>query len=154
MNMIHAVIVDDEKTCVETLSILLKIHCPEVIIDATCTNGNDGIEAINKYKPDVVFLDIEMPKMNGFDMLGKFEKVFFNVVFTTAYSQFAIKAFHYSALNYLLKPIDPEDLVKTVERLQEKKSSTFKEQFDILLQGLQKTGKPQRIALSTGDGLV
>jgi two-component system, LytTR family, response regulator len=153
--MIHAVIIDDEQKCVETLSILIKMHCPEISIDAMCNNGEEGIKAINQFKPDVVFLDIEMPKMNGFDVLEKFEKIFFHVVFTTAYNQFAIKAFRYSALNYLLKPIDPDDLKATVSRVKELKNSSFKEQFEILLQSVRNnSNKPQRIALSTGDGLI
>ncbi|HKR04341.1 MAG TPA: LytTR family DNA-binding domain-containing protein [Bacteroidia bacterium] len=152
--MIHAVIIDDEQKCIETLSILIKMHCPEITIDASCNNGSDGIKAINQHKPDVVFLDIEMPKMNGFDMLEKFEKIFFHVVFTTAYNQFAIKAFRYSALNYLLKPIDPDDLKSTVSRIKELKGPGFNEQFEILMQNIKSNNKPQRIALSTGDGLV
>ena len=71
----------------------------------------------------MVFLDIEMPKMNGFDMLEQFDTLSFDVVFCTAYDQFAIKAFHYSALNYLLKPIDPDDLISTVKRIEERKKS-------------------------------
>jgi len=130
------------------------MHCPEIVVDVTCNSGADGIKAINEFKPDVVFLDIEMPKMNGFEMLEKFEKIFFHVVFTTAYNQFAIKAFRYSALNYLLKPIDPDDLKATVKRIQEKQGAPFKEQFDILMQNMRSESKPQRIALSTGDGMV
>lgn len=153
--MIHCVIIDDEQKCIETLAILIKMHCPDVIVDATCNNGEDGIKAINQFKPDVVFLDIEMPKMNGFDLLEKFDKIFFHVVFTTAYNQFAIKAFRYSALDYLLKPIDPDDLKITIGRIKELKSIPFKEQFEMLLQNMQNTNsKPQRIALSTGEGLV
>jgi len=152
--MIHAVIIDDEPKCIETLSILIRMHCPEIVVDVTCNSGADGIKAINEFKPDVVFLDIEMPKMNGFEMLEKFEKIFFHVVFTTAYNQFAIKAFRYSALNYLLKPIDPDDLKATVKRIQEKQGAPFKEQFDILMQNMRSESKPQRIALSTGDGMV
>lgn len=152
--MIHAVIIDDEQKCIETLEILLKMHCPDITLDAVCQSGEAGIKAINQHKPDVVFLDIEMPKMNGFDMLEKFEKIFFHVVFTTAYNQFAIKAFKYSALNYLLKPIDPDDLKATVSRIKELKNVPFREQFDILLHNIQINNKPQRIALSTGDGLV
>ena len=104
--MIHAVIIDDEQKCIETLSILVKMHCPEIVIDAVCQSGADGIAAINQYKPDVIFLDIEMPKMNGFDMLEQFDKLFFDVVFCTAYDQFAIKAFKYSALPVQLPLID------------------------------------------------
>ena len=83
------------------------------------------LEAINEYKPDLVFLDIEMPHMNGFDMLEQFDKLFFDVVFCTAYDQFAIKAFKYCALNYLLKPVDPEDLKETIKSLRGKKIGTF-----------------------------
>lgn len=152
--MIRAVIIDDENGCVETLSILLRMHCPEITIEAACTSGASGIEAILKYKPDVVFLDIEMPVMNGFELLEKIGKISFQVVFTTAYNQFAIKAFKYSALDYLLKPIDPDDLKAAVARIKELKTVPMKEQFEILLQNVQENKRPQRIALSTGDGLV
>lgn len=134
---------------------LLKTYCPDVIIDAMCDSGEKGIEAINKHRPDVVFLDIEMPKMNGFDMLEKFDKLFFDVVFTTAYNKFAIKAFKYSALNYLLKPVDPEDLQATIKRIEEKKSSTSKDQLNLLMQNIKNITQPvQRIALTTSDGLI
>ncbi|MBC7947311.1 MAG: response regulator transcription factor, partial [Chitinophagaceae bacterium] len=129
----------------------------QVQIDAMCNAASKGIEAINKYKPDVVFLDIEMPHMNGFDMLEQFEKLSFDVVFCTAYDQFAIKAFKYSALNYLLKPVDPEDLKETIRRIEEKQSSPSKEQIDLLFQNIkQQTAKPatHRIALTTGDGMI
>jgi two-component system, LytTR family, response regulator len=153
--MITCVIIDDEPKCVETLSILIKMHCPEVSISATCNSGEEGIKAINQHKPDVVFLDIEMPVMNGFDMLEQFDKPLFHVVFTTAYNQFAIKAFRFSALNYLLKPIDPDDLLVTVARLKESKGTLLKDQLEILMQNMQNTmTRPQRLALSTGDGLV
>lgn len=153
--MIKAVIVDDELNCVEMLEWLLKTYCPIVQIVALCTSGEKGIEAINKHNPDVVFLDIEMPKMNGFDMLEKFENLNFDVVFTTAYNKFAIKAFRYSALNYLLKPVDPEDLQATIKKLQEKKSAVGKDQLNLLLENMKNLSSPvQRIALSTGDGLI
>src|SRR6185503_14816161 len=108
----------------------------------------------HKYQPDLVFLDIEMPHMNGFDMLEQFDKLSFDVVFCTAYDQFAIKAFKYSALNYLLKPVDPEDLKETIRRIEEKKTTPSKEQLELLFQNIKQTVKPtaQRIALTTGDG--
>ena len=153
--MIKAVIVDDELNCVEMLEWLIKTYCPVVNVVAMCTSGEKGIEAIMKHRPDVVFLDIEMPKMNGFDMLEKFDSLFFDVVFTTAYNKFAIKAFRYSALNYLLKPVDPEDLQSTIKKLEEKKSSVGKEQLNLLLENMKNLSAPvQRIALSTGDGLI
>ncbi len=107
-------LIDDESNSLEMMEWLLKTYCPQVHIEAMCNAASKGIDAINKYKPDLVFLDIEMPHMNGFDMLEQFDKLDFDVVFCTAYDQFAIKAFKYSALNYLLKPVDPEDLKETI----------------------------------------
>jgi two-component system, LytTR family, response regulator len=153
--MIKAVIVDDEQNCVEMLEWLLKTYCPVVSVAAMCTSGEEGIKAIQKHKPDVVFLDIEMPKMNGFDMLEAIGDITFEVVFTTAYNKFAIKAFRYSALNYLLKPIDPDDLQLTVKRIEEKKSFPGKQQLELLLQNMREANpKVNRVALSTGDGLI
>lgn len=153
--MIHAIIIDDEINCIEMLEWLLKTYCPDVVIDEMCDSGEKGIEAIKKHRPDVVFLDIEMPRMNGFDMLEKFDTLFFDVVFTTAYDKFAVKAFRYSALNYLLKPVDPEDLKLTIKRIEEKKTSPSRDQLNLLLQNI-KNLKPtaQRIALTTSDGLI
>lgn len=153
--MIKAVIIDDEQNCVEMLEWLLKTYCPMVQIAAMCNSGEQGIEAIMKHRPDVVFLDIEMPRMNGFDMLEKFEHLFFDVVFTTAYNKFAIKAFRYSALNYLLKPVDPDDLQSTIKKLEEKRSAIEKDQLRLLLDNMKNLSPTtQRIALSTGDGLI
>ena len=154
--MIRCVLIDDESNSLEMMEWLLKTYCPQVKIEAMCNAASKGIEAINKYKPDLVFLDIEMPHMNGFDMLEQFDKLFFDVVFCTAYDQFAIRAFKYSALNYLLKPIDPEDLKDTIRRIEEKKTTPSKEQIELLFQNIKQTVKPtaQRIALTTGDGMI
>lgn len=154
--MIRCVLIDDESNSLEVMEWLLKKYCPQVHIEAMCQAATEGIEAINKYKPDLVFLDIEMPHMNGFDMLEQFDKLSFDVVFCTAYDQFAIKAFKYSALNYLLKPIDPEDLRETIRRVEEKKAIPAKEQIDLLLQHLRQTTTPavQRVALTTNDGML
>ena len=154
--MIRCVLIDDESNSLEMMEWLLKTYCPQVKIEAMCQAATEGITAINQFKPDVVFLDIEMPHMNGFDMLEQFDKLSFDVVFCTAYDQFAIKAFKYSALNYLLKPVDPEDLKDTIKRIEEKQTTPGKEQIDLLLQNLRQTPKPglQRIALTTNDGLL
>ena len=154
--MIRCILIDDEKNALEMMEWLIKTYCPSVEITAMCSSAEQGIEAIHKLKPDVVFLDIEMPKMNGFDMLEQFDKLFFDVVFCTAYDQFAIKAFKYSALNYLLKPVDPADLKATVQRIEERRTIPTKEQFDLLLQSMHQQVKttPQRIALTTNDGLI
>ena len=154
--MIRCILIDDESNSLEMMEWLLKTYCPQVKIEAMCNAAEQGIQAINKYRPDVVFLDIEMPHMNGFDMLEQFDKLFFDVVFCTAYDQFAIKAFRYSALNYLLKPVDPDDLQETIRRLEEKRSAPSQGQIELLLQNMRQTNKPtvQRIALTTGDGMI
>jgi len=154
--MVRSIIIDDERNALEMMEWLLKTYCPQVEIVDMCTSAQQGIESINLHKPDVIFLDIEMPRMNGFDMLEQFDKLFFDVVFCTAYDQFAIKAFKYSALNYLLKPIDPDDLKNTVARIEERKSVPSKEQFQLLLQNINQPAKttPQRIALTTNDGMI
>jgi two-component system, LytTR family, response regulator len=154
--MIRCVLIDDESNSLEMMEWLLKTYCPQVHIEAMCNAASKGIEAINQFRPDVVFLDIEMPHMNGFDMLEQFDKLFFDVVFCTAYDQFAIKAFKYSALNYLLKPVDPEDLKETIRRIEAKHAVPSKEQIDLLFQNLKQNAKQttQRIALTTGDGMI
>jgi two-component system LytT family response regulator len=154
--MIQCILIDDERNALEMMEWLLKTYCPEVEIVAMCNSAQQGIEAIREHKPDVIFLDIEMPRMNGFDMLEQFDKLTFDVVFCTAYDQFAIKAFKYSALNYLLKPVDPDDLKATVARIEERKSMPTREQLQLLMQHIHQPAKstPQRIALTTNDGMI
>lgn len=154
--MIKCILIDDEKNALEMMEWLLKTYCPQVEIAAMCNSGEQDIDCINRLKPDVVFLDIEMPKMNGFDMLEKFDRLTFDVVFCTAYDQFAIKAFKYSALNYLLKPVDPDDLKATISRIEERKLAPTREQFQMLLENIRLPAPvtPARIALTTSDGLV
>ena len=155
--MIRCVLIDDESNSLEMMEWLLKTYCPQVQIEAMCNAASKGIEAINQFKPDLVFLDIEMPHMIGFDMLETFDKLPFDVVFCTAYDQFAIKAFKYSALNYLLKPVDPEDLKETIRRIEERKAAPSKEQIDLLFQNIKQQQRPattQRIALTSGDGMI
>lgn len=153
--MVRCILIDDESASLEVMEWLLKKYCPQVKIEAVCRTAADGIAAIRRHQPDVIFLDIEMPHMNGFDMLEQFDKLTFDVVFCTAYDQFAIKAFRYSALNYLLKPIDPDDLVETVRRVEEKNAAPQKAQIELLLQNLkQPAATLNRIALTTGEGLL
>jgi two-component system, LytTR family, response regulator len=152
---IKAILIDDEKSSTVALKWLLETYCPDVNVVAVCDSGETGIAAIREHKPDVVFLDIEMPKMNGFEVLENLGDINFEVVFTTAYDQFAVKAFRYSALNYLLKPVDPDDLVTTIGKLKEKKSAPSKEQMDLLFKSLLQREQPvERVALSTNDGLI
>src|SRR5664279_4391451 len=112
--MIKAVIIDDELHCQETLSLLLKEYCPQVQVLQQCRSAKQGLEAINKLNPEMVFLDIEMPVMNAFEMLEQFNEISFAIIFTTSYDQYAIKAIRFSALDYLLKPIEPNELIRAV----------------------------------------
>ncbi|UYQ91286.1 LytTR family DNA-binding domain-containing protein [Chitinophaga horti] len=154
--MIRCILVDDERNSLEMMEWLLKTYCPQVKIEAMCNDAMKGIAAIQQYQPDLVFLDIEMPHMNGFDMLEQFPRINFDVVFCTAYDQFAIRAFKYSALNYLLKPVDPDDLKETIRRIEDRRTAPTREQIEMLMQGIRQAQKPTipRIALTTSDGLL
>jgi two-component system LytT family response regulator len=151
---IKTIIVDDEPYCCESLSTLLERFCPEVKISAICHSGQEALTAIQEIKPHLVFLDIEMPYMNGFELLQKLPAIDFELVFTTSYDQYAIKAFRFSALDYLLKPIVREELQKAVKKVVDRKQSPIPQQLEILLQKINQPSIPiQRIALPTMEGL-
>lgn len=117
---IRAIIIDDEEHCIRTLSHDLKAHCPQVTVLGKYTSATEGLEAIFQMQPDLIFLDIEMPHLNGFDLLEKLgDKRSCNVIFTTAYDQFILRALRMSAIDYLLKPIDAQDLLAAVLRCEE-----------------------------------
>lgn len=150
-----AVLVDDEKNALEMLEWMLQKSCPEVEIVAMCDSPLDALEKIKVLKPDVIFLDIEMPQLNGFDLLDRLGKHESDVIFTTAYNQFAIKAFKVCALDYLLKPIDPEDLKTAVEKAANRKNKMSPEQLDLLLSYMKpEKPKSKRIALTASDHLI
>lgn len=154
MNALNAIIIDDEERARNTLSSLLLNYCPEIKVISTCSNVPDGVIAINKNKPDVVFLDIEMPDYNGFELLGFFREIDFEIIFVTAYSEYAIKAFEISAVDYILKPIDIDQLKNSVEKLKQKKlHSQMQEQIE-LLKDSYKGNSIRKIALSMNDGLT
>jgi two-component system, LytTR family, response regulator len=151
--MIKAVLIDDEMHCLDTLNILISDYCPSVQVSARCMSGKKGLEAIEKIKPELVFLDIEMPLMNGFELLEKFDQIPFSVIFTTGYDQYAIKAIRFSALDYLLKPIDPKELVGAVHKVQVQKAPPAPEQFRMLMNQIQhKENNLNKIAIPTLDG--
>src|SRR4051812_9276554 len=108
--MIRALIIDDEKHCSDNLLWQLNKYCPEVEVLAICKNANEALEEIGKKQPGLVFLDVEMPDKSGFDLLESVSQVEFNVIFTTAFNQYALRAIKFGALDYLLKPIDKEEL--------------------------------------------
>jgi two-component system LytT family response regulator len=151
--MIRGLIIDDEAHCIETLSVLLKENCPEVQVIACCRSAKSALESIRSLKPDLVFLDIEMPNMNGFEMLEQFGELQYAVIFTTSYDQYAIKAIRFSALDYLLKPIDPKELVAAIRKVQSQRNLPYPEQFQMLMSKLQsKVDGFTKIAVPTLEG--
>ncbi|HEY6977429.1 MAG TPA: response regulator, partial [Chitinophagaceae bacterium] len=117
-----AIIVDDEEHCCEVLHSLIKKYCADVQVTAFCFSGRDAIALLQKQKTDIIFLDIEMPGMNGFEFLEQCTVSNFEIIFTTAYNEYAIRAIRHSALDYLLKPVDKDELVQAVNRAKEQKS--------------------------------
>ena len=151
--MIKAILIDDEVNCLNSLNKLISDFCPEVQVDDRCRSGKKALESIEKLKPELVFLDIEMPVMNGFELLEHFKQIPFSVIFTTGYDQYAIKAIRFSALDYLLKPIDPKELVAAVHKVQVQKNPPFAEQFRLLMDQIQhKETVLTKIAVPTSEG--
>src|SRR5664279_2690895 len=152
-NMIKSILIDDEVHCLNSLSIQLQEHCPGVEVMAKCMSGKSALEAIAKMNPELVFLDIEMPTMNGFEFLEQCKQISFSVIFTTSYDQYAVKAFRISALDYLLKPIDPEELIAAVNKIEEQKSRPLAEQFRSMIEQIQNRNKGiTKIGIPTVEG--
>lgn len=156
MKHINPIIIDDEKHSRETLKEMLLRYCKLAII-GEADGVESGIAAIDNLKPNLVFLDIKMNDGTGFDMLRKIENRNFHVIFTTAFDQYAIKAIRYSALDYLLKPIDIEELKSAVDRardeIQSRKTELPDPKVDVLLQNTFNPDRLQKIVLSTSEGM-
>lgn len=116
MTTIRAMIIDDEQDSISLLKLQLAKHCPQVNVVNTCSSTTQALEEIQLTKPQLLFLDIEMPVMNGFELLGKLMPVNFSVIFITAYNQYALKAFRFNALDYLVKPVEKEELIQAVAK--------------------------------------
>ncbi len=153
--MIRAILIDDEPNALGLLALRLAQNCPQVEVVASCTKSLQGVQAILDHRADVVFLDIEMPQLNGFQVLEAVSGVSFSLVFVTAYDKFALKAFRYSAVDYLLKPIDTQELIQAVARV-EKDRKMHPEQLEHLKQQFSSPGKPfpDRIALPYQNGVA
>jgi two-component system, LytTR family, response regulator len=119
---LRAIIVDDERHSLETTAILIRKFCPDVEVIAELQSPIDAVEVINTEEPDLLFLDISMPKMNGFELLNVLTYKESDVIFTTAYDEYALEGFKQGAVHYLVKPIDAEDLVESVQRVKKKRS--------------------------------
>jgi len=151
--MLRTVLVDDDESNLSALSEKLAKHCPQIEIIARCDNAKDGIKAIESLQPDVVFLDIEMPVMNGFVMLQQLGYRNFELIFVTAYDHYAIKAIRYSALDYLVKPVEIEELKAAVLKAESNRSNqSSHSQIELLLEHLHKK-QLHRITIPTTDGL-
>ena len=157
--MIRVVLVDDEPQSCKSLAIKLKDIAEDIEIAGSFYHPDKAIAGIRKIKPSVVFLDIEMPVMNGFQMLEKMEEFDFEVIFVTAYDEYTLNALRISALDYLLKPVDTEDLKNALTRLRKKismheNSPHTKEQLELLGDTLKEQHAPKRLALATLQGIV
>ncbi len=151
--MIKTILIDDEINSISSLEILLTDYCPEVNVLEKCASAQAGISAITRLQPDLIFLDIEMPVLNGFDLLEQIKHHSLAVIFTTAYHHYAIKAIRYSALDYLLKPIDPKELIQAVLRYSHQNSRPVTEQFQFLIDKLsQKEHTHKKIAIPNMEG--
>ena len=150
--MLRTVLIDDDQSNISALSEKLSRHCPDVEIIARCDNGAEAINVIESGKPDVVFLDIEMPVMNGFVMLQHLTYKQFALIFVTAYDHYAIKAIRYSAIDYLVKPVEIEELKAAVEKAEMNRTNRSSQlQLDLFLEQVHKK-QPKRLTIPTNEG--
>ena len=155
MPVTNCIIIDDEEKNITLLQNMLDMHCRQVHVMAISAEAMKGLQLIEELRPQLVFLDVEMPHLNGFDMLKKLEPVNFEVIFVTAYSHYAVEAFEHHATGYITKPVNAEKLVAAVntaiKRIEEK--SINKNLFS-LLEHNSKQAAPDKIPLSTTNGLL
>ncbi|MEP7258831.1 MAG: LytTR family DNA-binding domain-containing protein [Flavitalea sp.] len=154
MEPLKAILVDDELSSLHNLRQKLAEFCPDVNIIAATQKPEDAIMLIRQKRPDVVFLDIEMPRMNGFRMLDELEDVDFEIIFTTAYNHYAVDAIRISAFDYLMKPIAIKELQRAVERLSNSRQAQTRDKLDVLRQSLLAAkSQEEKIAVPTHEGL-
>jgi two-component system LytT family response regulator len=154
MEKIKAILIDDELNSLQNLQQKLEGFCPDVAVVAVTQKPEEGILLIRQHQPDVLFLDIEMPRMSGFRMLEELGEYDFDIIFTTAYNHYSIDAIRISAFDYLVKPIGIEDLQQAVERLSKSLNRQTKEKIDILKKSLSDNrSQEDKIAISTSEGI-
>lgn len=144
------VIIDDEVYCTDVIRVLLNKYCPDVKIEAIFNHALLAKEYLQTHQPDIIFLDIEMPYLNGFDLLLELGNLSSKVIFTTAYDQYAIKAFRFNAIDYLLKPIDKDELIQAIK----KTTASLPIEKITHLQYLSQTRVPEKILLPIGNEIV
>lgn len=155
MNTVKALVIDDEITAVQTLSLMIKHYIPEITTLKTTTDPYEGLLLLQNYMPQLLFIDIQMPLMNGFELLKKVPKVNFSIIFTTAHDEYAIDAIRFSALDYLLKPIDTDELQNAFKRFLEKQNGITESEhlYNNFLYNLDvKNKKDFKLALPTLQG--
>ena len=151
--MIRTLIIDDEQHCIDRIEKLIKVYGDNLKVVGTCSTVEEAIEKTNLLNPDLVFLDIEIHDQTGFDYLEQLGEFDFNLIFTTAFNNYAIKAFKYSAMDYLLKPIDSDDFIGAIKRLKKRISaSDTKAQIKMLLNNLKKEDHKKTIRIPNLDG--
>ncbi len=155
MTTINCIILDDEAMNVQLLTKMLTLHCPQVHILAAETNAKKGITLIGELQPQLLFLDVEMPYMNGFETLKQLEPVNFEVIFVTAYGKYAVEAFEHHAAGYVTKPVNTAKLVAAVKAaIQRIEQKTINKNLFSLLEQNSRPATPDKIPLSTSNGLV
>ncbi|MEM0997540.1 MAG: LytTR family DNA-binding domain-containing protein [Bacteroidota bacterium] len=156
MSEFTALIVDDERSNREFLTVILEDFCPEIRVVGQADSVKMGLEQLEEHDPDILFLDVKMPNGDGFQLLEQVEKPRFQLIFTTAYDQYAIRSFKYSAVDYLLKPVDPEDMVRAVNRAKERLSKgELNVQLEALLENLRQQGSgPRKLIVPDQHGFV
>jgi two-component system, LytTR family, response regulator len=154
MEQLKAILVDDELSSIQNLQRKLAEFCPDVSVLATAQKPEDAILLILQHKPDVIFLDIEMPRMNGFRMLDEIGEFDFDIIFTTAYNHYAVDAIRISAFDYLMKPIAIKDLQNAVERLAKQRQLQTKDKLGVLKNSLHSSkSQDEKIVIATGEGM-
>ena len=147
-------IIDDEVMSLQTLAVLLARHCPDVRVMGMYQRPLEALEVLRAGSPDVVFLDIEMPGLNGFDLLEALDTIDFDVVFTTAYDEYALRAFKVSAMDYLLKPVEEEELIAAVDKLRKKQEHRISRQhMELLMTNLNSKDNFPKLAIPSLEGL-
>ena len=152
-----AILVDDEPDGIRTLQKMLELNCPEVEIEATCSSAYAAKEKLEEIRPDVLFLDVRMPGKSGLEMLAEVSDMDFEVIFVTAHNEYLLQALQFSAVDYLMKPVDEDRLVEAVERLKKRlKNEKNAGQAATLLHNINKAGFPleMRLCLPTQKGFT
>lgn len=153
--MIKAVIIDDEQHCIDRLVKLLAVNYSNTVtVTATADTVKEGVKAIKEHQPDLIFLDVQIHDRTGFDLLRECGKINFKIIFTTAYDRFAIQAIKFSAIGYLLKPIDEDDLASAIDKLKETSVEQTNSMAAVIESNFHQPVKKKKLTIPTGNELL